>query len=198
VTYTAVSPLEWPVSWARSRSFSNSRFGGGRGVSVAFAIGELGEEMRRLGVSDLRLSCNVRLRRDGGFDGGAPEPSDRAVAVYFRLKGQEQVLACDKWTRVGDNFLAIAKHVEAVRGQVRWGVGSLEQAFGGYKALLAVGAKRPWHVVLALSAQASWEAVVAKREELLRQHHPDRGGNAEQAAEINSAFDDAKRIFGQG
>lgn len=64
---------------------------------------------------------------------------DRGAAVYFEMKGKPVSLACDKWNRVEDNIWAIAKHIEALRGQQRWGVGSIEQAFRGYTALPAIG-----------------------------------------------------------
>lgn len=195
MTHKCISPLDWPVSWTRARSQYTSRFGNGRGVSLIYGLQELLEELRRLGASEVVVTSNVRLRRDGEFDGGAQEPGDHGAAVYFRLKGESRVLACDKWNRVGDNFYAMSKHVDAIRGQVRWGVGSLEQAFGGYRALPAMGAKKPWHVVLALKPSATWKEVVAKREALLKQHHPDKGGDASLAADINSAFDEARIAF---
>ncbi len=105
------------------------------------------------------------------------------------------MIANDKWTRTGDNLHAIAKHIEAIRGQGRWGCGSLDQALGGYKLLTAVDAPRIWYEVLGLSPSCSWAAVEAKRQELLEKYHPDRGGSHDQAADINRAFENARRAF---
>lgn len=145
-------------------------------------------EMGRLGATNVVISTNVPTRQDGLPYSNATEPRDHGVAVYFRLRRESRVLACDKWDRVADNLVALAKHVEAVRGQVRWGVGSLEQAFGGYKALPEVGARREWWEVLGVDEGAHWQTVENRREELLFKHHPDRGGSQAIAAEVNAAF----------
>jgi len=36
---------------------------------------------------------------------------------------------------------------------------------------------------------------VLRRSKVARARHPDRGGNANQAAEINAAFDEAKKFY---
>jgi hypothetical protein len=199
-------PLAWPAGWPRipagtarraqfnvkvkdpARSYATK-------TAVTLYVGRerLLDELRRLGATDVVLSSNIPTRLDGLPYSKAREPDDHAVAVYFRIKSQPRVLACDKWDRVADNMAALAAHVEAIRGQLRWGVGSLEQAFGGYKALPAMGASKPWHVVLGVKPDAPMETIEARRLALLRQHHPDVGGNSNQAAEVNAAFDDARR-----
>lgn len=189
-------PLEWPISWSRARYQYQSRFGSGRGVNTAFGRDELVDELRRLGASEVCISTNVRLTRSGVLDGGAAEPGDHGAAVYFRLKGEPRVLACDKWNRVGDNLLAMAKHVEAIRGQVRWGVGSLEQAFGGYRALPAMEAPRHWSVILGVKENAPTAEVEARRIALLEKCHPDRGGKLNDAVEVNIAYTEFRRERG--
>jgi hypothetical protein len=158
------------------------------------ARSQLENELRRLGATGVVLSSNIPLRNDGLPYSNVREPADHGVAVYFRIKGEPRVLAVDKWNRVSDNFVALARHVEAIRGQLRWGVGSLEQAFGGYKALPAVGASKPWFQVLGVDAAAPWPEVQRKRLELLQRHHPDVAGDAggDQAAEINRAYAEAR------
>lgn len=190
-------PLAWPISWPRVASPRWSKFGpSGRGVSVAIGRDELLEELRRLGASEVVVSSNGHLRRDGELDGGASSPGDPGAAIYFRLKGEPRVLACDKWTLLGDNLLAMAKHIDAVRGQVRWGVGTLEQAFGGYRALPAMEAPKPWHVVLGVAAHASTDEVEAARLAKLDRCHPDRGGRTSDAIDVNLAWDEFRRERG--
>lgn len=200
-------PLSWPVGWPRSPTSTRAKFGTVQRVrskynaeltyrqrssaTVADGRDRLLDELRRLGATDVVISTNIRTRLDGQPTGRSAEPPDSGAAVYFRLKGEPRVLACDKWDRVADNLVALAKHIEAVRGQVRWGVGSLEQAFGGYKALPAVGAKRQWWEILALPQTASRAEIDRKRTELLRRHHPDVGGSHTMAAEINAAYAEA-------
>ena len=88
---------------------------------------------------------------------------------------------------------ALAAHVDAVRGQIRWGVGTLEQAFGGYKALPAMDQRRTWWQILKVSEGASLGQIEDARNELLMKHHPDRGGHGNEAAEINAAYDEARK-----
>jgi hypothetical protein len=195
----AAYPLQWPVGWHRRPAGWRPRAkfgGGGKGASLGVAVQSIIHEMRLLGAADVVISTNVRPRLDGLPSGEAANPSDPAGAVYFRLKGNGQVLACDKWDRLADNLMAIAKHVEAVRGQVRWGVGSLEQAFGGYKLLTAVGAPKPWWEVLGLPNTATLADVDSAQRRLLRQHHPDQGGDPRRAADINEAAQRAHRELG--
>jgi len=187
-------PLTWPAGWTRKTGGrERARFGRGSGANLTAARNLLFAELGRLKVRGILISSNLPLRLDGLPRGDAREPGDSGVAIYFRLKGEPRVLACDKWDRVADNIMAIAKHVEAVRGQVRWGVGSLEQAFGGYKALPAMEAIKPWWEVLGIPEGAGVDAVERARNSLLMRHHPDKGGSHARAAEINAAADQANR-----
>lgn len=184
-------PLAWPPGWPRKPNPYRPR--AQFDASLGRAVQDLTHEFRLLGATDVIVSTNVRPRLDGLPSGDAANPSDPGAAVYFRIKGQPRAMACDKWNRLADNVRALAKHIEAIRGQVRWGVGSIEQAFGGYLALTAMEATKPWWEILAISPDAPWPEIEAKREALLHRHHPDKGGNANQAAEINAAFDQARR-----
>jgi len=185
-------PLAWPVGWPRARYTSRAAFAD---TWTLYVVREkLSHELRLLNAKSVVLSTNIPLRQDGLPYSNTREPTDHGAAVYFRLKGEPRVLACDCWNKVVHNVLAIAKHVEAMRGQSRWGVGSVEQAFSGYKALAEVGAVKPWFEVLGVDAGASWAAIQARRIELVSLHHPDRGGSPDRMAEVNAAFDEARRL----
>ena len=199
-------PLSWPVGWPRTPRHLTSRAKFGVTVKrddrsyrtkdqVTLYVGRerLLSELRRLGATSVMLSTNIPTRQDGLPYSKAREPDDHGVAVYFRIKGEPRVLACDRWDRVADNMAALAAHVDAVRGQLRWGVGTIEQAFGGYRALPAMPAVRPWHEVLGVSEGASLGQIEDARRDLLRRHHPDVGGDTNTAAEINAAADEGTR-----
>ncbi len=184
-------PLAWPVGWPRARAPQRSRFAG---WTLYNARSELMAELRRLGATGIVLSTNIPLRLDGLPYSNTREPDDHGVAVYFRIKGEPRVLACDKWRLVVDNITALCKHVEAIRGQARWGVGSLEQALGGYRALTAAPARRLWFEVLGVPEDAPWPVVERARLQLLERHHPDKGGSGEMAYDVNAAFSEARQL----
>jgi hypothetical protein len=194
-------PLAWPIGWPRTKSPSRAAF---RATDVRghrlLTIGEGRDRLvRQLGllcaVSPV-ISTNAPTRNDGMVRADANNPKDPGAAVYFRLPDtrgnmQPHVLACDRWDRLADNLAALAAHIEALRGIDRWGVGSMEQAFAGYKALYPVGARKPWWEVLAFAQQPhpeQAEMVKQRFRDLMKRHHPDRGGNGGQAAEITEAY----------
>lgn len=163
-------------------------------VSVAAARERLQREIDRLGATHVTLSTNVELRLDGQPRSDRREPDDPGAALYFMLRGKPICLPCDRWTRVADNITAIAKHIEALRGQDRWGVGTVEQAFAGYAALPPAG-HIDWRAVLQLhrAEQVSRADVEQAFKRLAFDRHPDRGGSDSMMADLNLARDQALR-----
>lgn len=197
---TQAYPLQWPAGWPRAKWRQVAQFGKmkrepGRSydtkttATVADARVRLQDELDRLGASYATLSTNLELRLDGQPRSGQPEPQDVGAAVYFRLKGKDIALACDKWQRVADNIVAIAKHIEALRGMDRWGVGTAAQAFAGYEALPA---PEQWWQVLGVPQSASQAEIDAAYREKARSAHPDTGGTDAAMARLNAARDAAR------
>jgi len=196
----AAFPLQWPAGWPRARfrqraSFSKkewnstSRWQESKQLTVADARRRLGDELDRLGARYVTLSTNLELRLDGQPRSGQSEPGDTGAAVYFRLDDKPIALACDKWDRVADNIAAIAKHIEAMRGMDRWGVGTAKQAFAGYEQLPA---PEQWWQVLGVSQHASQAEVDAAYRRRAREAHPDTGGSDAAMARLNAARDQAR------
>jgi hypothetical protein len=192
-------PLQWPIGWKRAKyrkhaAFTTKKTSDGR-LSMAIATERLEDELRRLGARDATLSSNIALRLDGRprSDGGLI--TDPGVAVYFSHKGRATVLACDAYFRVEDNVAAIAAHVEAIRAIGRYGVGSLEQALAGYKALPADTAA-DWRAVLNLQGRPSRAQLEDALREAQKKHHPDRGGSTEAWHQAQRAFDYATDELG--
>ena len=160
-------PLAWPTGWPRTRAGDRerSRFRNARGVddqlSMSDATSRLIRECRLLGAANVIVSTNVAVRRDGLPYARQKTPEDPGAAVYFKLDSVPEglVLACDRWLRVEDNIAAVAAHIGALRGIDRWGVGSVRQAFAGYKRLSAGDAPTPWWEVLGIDRQAPAVAV---------------------------------------
>lgn len=198
---TPAFPLQWPSGWNRARarqaaSFgttSRSRQGFKQQLTVAEARERLSDQLDMLRARYVTLSSNMELRLDGQPRSGLPEPTDPGVACYFDLDGKPTVLACDKWNRVADNIAAIAKHIEALRGMDRWGVGSAAQAFAGYQALPE---PEQWWQVLGVAQNATRSDIVVAYRGKARTAHPDTGGSDAAMARLNAARDAGLARFG--
>lgn len=186
-------PLQWPVAWPRTERPEWSRFQ----VTQNEAQNGLVEELRRLGATDVIISTNIPLRRDGLPYTSRRSPDDQGVAVYFKLDGQDQCIPCDKWRTIAENMRAIQKTIEALRGLERWGAKEMvNAAFRGFKALPAsiiVGehTSRPWWEVLEVSQEASPEVIRAAYKARLLKVHPDQGGNQWDFEELQKAYKEA-------
>lgn len=205
-------PLQWPVGRPRrpANQRQRAKFGATveRGESIKYrAKGELSiyaaiqrvkHQVELLHGSKLVISSNIRTRLDGLPLSRAATPDDPAVAVYFVWRSKTRAFPSDKWDRVADNIAAVAAHLDAIRRIERYAVGEVEQVFEGYKALPAMSAKSTWWAILGFSnPPPSLATVEVKYRERIRAEHPDVGGNANQAAEINAAFDEATRYYGR-
>jgi len=190
-------PLSWPEGWSRTQFRKSSNFKrtapefAGRRHSMEESCDFLADELGRLGAKKQILSTNVQRRLDGRPYSGQGQPRDPGAAVYFELKGKPVSLACDKWDRVEDNVWAIAKHIEALRGQQRWGVGSIEQAFRGYTALPGLGESEAssWWKTLGVPINAGPDQVKEAYRILVKKHHPDSGGDSEMFRRVTKAME---------
>lgn len=204
-TTPTAHPLQWPMGRPRTPAGERTRSRFGKNwaskPTVAEGSGAVYLELERLGCGDWNvvISTNLNLRLDGRPRSGQPEPADPGVAVFFRLEGEPYVIACDRWDRVGCNLLAVAKHIEALRGIERWGCGSVREAFAGYKRLPpppTSSSRRHWRVVLQLDEPGDQPVTVVEVREayrsLARDVHPDRpDGSLEAMTELNRARDEA-------
>lgn len=197
-------PLAWPSGWRRTPRADRRRakftatgqqFNGTtayrvrRQLTAADAIERLSGEMRRLGVidGDWLISSNVELRLDGLPYANRAQPDDCGVAVYFRLKKQDRVLACDSWDRYANHIAAVAAHIECIRAIDRYGVGTLEQAFAGYKALPAKGGRRTT-LGFAVDQTVTVAMIEAAFRERAKLAHPDKqGGSHDAMASLTAA-----------
>lgn len=185
-------PLTWPQGWGRWRAASRaySAFGP---HSIAECTDKIISEVRLMPGTRCVISSNLRIRLDGLPYSNQRQPDDSGAAVYFRYNDKPIVFACDRWRKVEENLWAIAKHLEALRGQERWGVGNLEQAFTGYVALPA---PEQWWQVLGVSPDASSDQIRAAYRELARQAHPDAGGDHDRFVRIQAAYERAEKAKG--
>ncbi len=163
------NPLHWPEGWPRASHPTRSRFD----CTFAQARDGIMNEIRLMGGSNVVLSTNIELRRDGLPYANQSQPDDKGVAVYFRYKDQSVVFACDRWNKIEHNLQAIRKTIEAMRGVERWGVTDmLKRAFTGFKALPETGSS-DWWAILNVSKDSSKEAIKAQYRALVKKYHPD-------------------------
>jgi hypothetical protein len=211
-------PLQWPDGWKRTKPVlrEKSRFGfrGSGLVSFSHARQQLLDELARLGAANVVLTSDLPVRNDGlPYANGRSD--DPGIAVWFVLDRQERVFACDKWKTHAENMTAIARSIEAMRGLDRWGAGDVvSRAFAGFAALPPGGepfvagqapavVKRTWQEVFEVGAlvevvaNADMLAIVrARHRDKIKQHHPDLGGDAEIAVELNAALAEAEDELG--
>lgn len=182
---TEAFPLHWPVGWPRTLRPQRARFD----TNFSMARDGLLDELRRLKASQVVISSNLELRRDGLPKAQRRQPDDCGVAVYFLLNGQAQCIPCDKWVRIQDNLQAIRLTVEALRGLERWGAKEMvTAAFRGFAALPEPG-KRAWWDVLGVSMDANEANVRAAYRELARIKHPDMGGSSDEWLALQNAYE---------
>lgn len=187
-------PLTWPSYVPRTRTRKRAAFktANGKGwndrKTMTSALASLQSEMDKLlGASHMVLSTNIALRLDGFPRSDQPKAIDPGAALYFNRDDQRLCMPCDKWDRVEDNIYAIAMHIGAMRGMERWGVGTVEQAFAGYKAL---SGGEPWWEVLGCSQHSEVEQIQACYRAAALLAHPDRpGGSHDKMAQLNQARD---------
>lgn len=193
-------PIAWPTG--RLRTPASARKGAawrheGRAVTWDVAVRRLRDQVNALTKSgqswrvlEQTLSTNFELRVDGRPRRDRGAPADVGVAFFFELDGQPHVLACDRWLTVPDNIAAIAAHIEALRGQERWGVADLKQAFAGHAALPA---PEQWWQVLGVARTATPEQIDAAWRDKMRSAHPDQGGSEHAAQRLNWARSEGKQ-----
>lgn len=179
-------PLTWPYGKRRHQS---------RRRSSAFktnydrTIREVKVEVARLGGSELLISSNLPLRRDGFPISARNPPSDPGVAVYFQRRSKPVCFACDRWPTVADNLHSIYLTINALRGIERWGSGEMmEAAFTGFVALPA---PEQWFTILRVSVHATPDEIKLAHRRLVAAHPEFRtGGAASELARINTARDE--------
>lgn len=199
-------PLAWPTGRPRTPEPKTALFRDrGSRMTLTTAKKRLADQvygMTRHGqpwrTLEMTLSTNIRYTASGARDQNVSrrDPADAGVAFYFKLDGKPHVLACDRWDTVQDNIAAIAAHIEALRGQSRWGVANLRQSFAGHFALPAPGqtSTLPWRVTMGFAPEerVTRADVDQRYRSLARDRHPDAGGERAGWDDLIAAYEQAK------
>lgn len=192
-------PLQWPEGWPRykgERDSDRKFYGKIYGLTLARARDQMFSELTRLGASNIILSTNVALRLDGLPYSNTRKPTDPGVAVYFTLKKRPHVMAQDRFGSVEGNLRSLGLAIEAMRQLERHGGGTMmERAFTGFVAIAPPDWKKPWRQVFGVKPDWSGD-IRSLYKDKARHRHPDAGGSDTLMAELNVAFDEAKRELG--
>lgn len=211
-------PLSWPTGWKRAAYREDARFGKaskrtqsstgayswtpGRDLTIHEGLQRVLAELQRMGMSrdDVVISTNLVLRLDGMPRSDQRAPNDPGVAVYWEDgKGGHKVMAIDRYHRVADNLAAVAATLDAMRAIERHGGAMvLERAFTGFTALPAPSAPTAWFIVLGLNTKSPTadELKMAWRHAASTAHPDKEGGSNVAMAEVNQAYEQAKKELG--
>lgn len=188
-------PLTWPAGWPRTDYFNRAhgRFGkrdkvGGqswtrlREVTIHDGTQRVLAELDRMSASEVIVSTNLELRRDGLPRSNQRQPGDSGVAVYWTDRhGDSRCIAIDRYLKIADNLAAIAATLDAMRAIERHGGAEiLDRAFTGFTALEGPTAAH-WSVTLGIQRTAGRTAIDAAWRRLRGQLHPDRSSGDEEA-----------------
>jgi hypothetical protein len=195
-------PLAWPNGWPRTRSHArkNDRCFHGKNsrLSVARVRNQLLDELHLLGARDIVLSSNVPTRSDGLLHSDPRRLDDPGIAIYFKLRGKQIVMARDGFISVAGNLRSLALAIEALRQLERHG-GSLmlERAFEGFRAIAPSDWKKPWREVFGIKTDWNGDLTGLYREKA-RIRHRDAGGSDTLMAELNVAYQEGSQELGLG
>lgn len=203
-------PLSWPHGWKRTdgahrrrakfsrgeRQYSSEPGGRSwlrqRDVTISDGTTRLLVELQRMGVSreDVVISTNVEVRLDGLPYSNRKAPADPGVAVYWRHRKADKVMAIDLYDTVADNLAAVAATLEAMRAIERHGGAAiLDRAFTGFTALPSPEQARAplWWQVLGfdkpgevITLEMAEQAYRRRRSET----HPDKPGGSQDAFDL--------------
>lgn len=190
---TQAYPLHWPPGLPRTTSRQSSRFN----TSVSSAAKNVLDELRRFGddsgkrVENIIVSSNVTLTDS--------RPRDPGVAAYFRWDNIDCCIAVDRYTKAEENLQAIAKVIDAERTKLRHGgLNIVRASFRGYAHLPPPKGPdgqlaKPWWQELGFEdSTVSLSEAEGRYRELVKTHHPDRGGDAAKFNSITDAIRQAR------
>ena len=194
-------PLSWPAGFPRH---AGERISSQFKCTLGQARDGVNNEISRMNGRQVIISSNIPLKQNGDmYASQKPVDNDHGVAVYFTWKGDQVVLACDRYQTIRENLRAIEKSLEAMRGLERWGCSDiLRRAFSGFKALptgsgIELGTlKRTWYQVLEISRNSTYEEVKAAHRLLSKLYHPDNGRepSAEKFQEVQEAVKEGMNL----
>lgn len=182
-------PLQWPIQQPRTETRLYGRFGR---HSMAKAGNYLMDELRRLKAKDVIITSNLQTKARGEGFLSNQRVDDTGIAVYFKLKDQPKVMACDRYRQVEHNLWALFLSIQAIRGLERWGGSELlDGLFRGFTALPS-----PESVVIGFPRYfddcSDLESAKERYKRLAKELHPDVGGDSAEFSEMKRQYEEVK------
>ncbi|TGK36246.1 J domain-containing protein [Leptospira andrefontaineae] len=188
-------PLTWPEGFKRTKSWERKtspflKVKRKNTLSVAVATQKIKDEIRLLRGTNLIISSNIELKKDGLPISGRKPPEDPGVSIWFKINGSQKSLACDSWKSPEENLYALAMTVSSMRVIDRYGCSDMmDRIFTGF---LALPAGPSWADVIGVEKDADIETIRKKYHEKVKEVHTDLGGDHNRMVELNLAFEQAK------
>lgn len=141
----------------------------------------------------IAITSNLILNQNGSTKSGQKSPGDPGVALYITRWNSIYCFPCDQYLDPAGNIGAIAAHLDALRGQERWGVGTARQSFEGYLlAPTSPGVVTQWWDVLGVNRDAGWDEIQSAYRRLAMAWHPDKANESDRWDSIARAYEQAK------
>jgi hypothetical protein len=186
------------VPWPQGRGVTTDRKSGPFQVSMASACERIYEQLeffnkaaRSNRCKSLTIYANWPIGAKGFFlnNGSSQDPR---VVVVFDLDGLTYSVAADRYSHPAQNIAGIANYIEAIRAQERNGVVSVAEMFSPFAALPT---RSDCWAILGVAPTISRAELDQSYRALVRENHPDVGGDPARMAEINAAYDKAQKVL---
>lgn len=184
--------IDWPAGFERTPPVDRTRTTKFK-VAQNEAINRIESAlMDRLGVDDWRLSTAAPHRKKDGRPYANANPDDPGAVIRWTKDGEQYAVACDEYTDLRSNVRAIGLYIEekrkmsnrpVVTGQDEFATARLPSGDGED----AIAAAPPPHEVLEVAPDADESVVKAAARRMLKEHHPDAGGDVEQFKRVQQA-----------
>lgn len=184
------NPLLWPPGQGRTDRRHKAPFHAGETTILK----DMQRAIDKLQLEDVQITTDRRVRLDGGISLSTDQAlQDPGIALYFKRKGEDVIMAFDKFNDFWGNLRAIGLYLEYMARLESYEMGEItDRAFTGFRALPASVQTplphRDWWIVLGVRQDDNAHAIKAAYRELLKVTHPDAGGTQAELDEVQRAY----------
>jgi hypothetical protein len=193
------NPLNWPEGQRRTVKRRKAPFE----AKTVTILNELDRSVRKLGITDVEITTDRRVRVDGQVSMAADNTIDPGIAIYFKRKGEDVCIAFDRFNGFWGNLRAIGLYLEYMARLESYDMTEIaDKAFTGFTALpahatpksnLRYHVPKDWYEVLQLAPTAEREVIRAAYRKLSSMYHPDNRitGDPVKFQEVQRAYRDS-------